>query len=217
MNTSLAQHLAPELLSALIDEELDPRETREVQAHLGSCLHCRQRLDGLRRVATGLRELERVELPTSLDHSIRRQLALDRVAGGLRQRLEARAGAPRRLTAHVGVGFAVVVSLAAIGWLFTDALERRNTGVVVPISQGMFADQPREVGGLVFEWQGDSWRETQAVGEPQRVVASESEEWREIFDAHPGLESLFEESPRILLRWREELVELVDTRPARRQ
>ena len=215
MNASLAQHLDPELLSALIDEELEPAETREVQAHLGSCLHCRQRLDGLRRVASGLRALERQEVPASLDHVVRRRFALDHVAGGLRERLAAREQTQRQLPAQVGLGFALVLSLAAIGWLFSDALERRGAGpVIVPLAPGSFVDSPREVGGLTFEWRAEVWRERATSGEPERVVSSGSEEGQEILAALPGLESLFADAPQVVLRWRGELVTLAESPPA---
>jgi hypothetical protein len=216
MNAILAQHLDPELLSALIDEELDPAETREVQAHLGNCLHCRQRLDGLRRVASGLRALEREEVPASLDHSVRRRFALDHVAGGLRERLAAREQSQRQLPAQVGLGFALVLSLAAIGWLFADALERRGKGpVIVPLAPGAFVESPREVGGLTFEWRADGWRETETTGEPERVVSSGSEQGREILEAHPGLDALFDDAPSVVLRWNGELVALEKTPPPR--
>jgi anti-sigma factor RsiW len=214
MNQSLAQHLEPELLSALIDDELDPMEAREVQAHLGSCLHCRQRLDGLRRVASGLRELERAALPTSLDLAIRRQVALDRAAGGLRERLEASSVAPRRLSAPVGLGFALVLALAAIGLMFAQALERRQTvSVVVPAAPAI-ESSPRDVAGRLFVRHGEAWRESAAAGEPARAVASDSEEGRRILLAHPDLEALLGDAAEVQLLWEGDLVALRTPPPA---
>jgi anti-sigma factor RsiW len=211
---SLAQHLAPELLSALIDEELDPVETREVHAHLGSCLHCRQRLDGLRRVAGGLRDLERAAIPDALELSLRRQIALDDAAGGLRERLEARSIAPRRLPAQVGLGFSLVLALAVIGILFTHALERRQTGaVVVPLSPATLEASPRAAAGREFVWRGTAWRESGASGAPVRAVGKDSAEGLAILTAYPDLEALFEDAPQVELRWEQELIALVDARP----
>jgi anti-sigma factor RsiW len=205
----LADHLTPELLSALIDEELDPVEAREVQEHLSTCLHCRYQLDGLRRVSMGLRKLEREALPAALDTSIRRQLALDRTAGGLRSRLAERSELQRRVPAQVGLGFALVLALALIGWLFSAALARRGDGsVVVPISPSMLVDSHRELGGLLFDWQGDTWREAGTTGEPDRILARGSEEWHELLAAHPGVDTLLETSPRVILRWQGQLVAL---------
>lgn len=210
MNQSLAHHLAPELLSALIDEELDPLEIREVQAHLGSCLHCRQRLDGLRHVAAGLRELDRAAVPASLELSVRRQIALDRAAGGLRERLEASALVPRRLPTQVGLGFSLVLALAAIGFLFTHALERRQTvSVVVPPTPALLEGAPREAAGRIFVWQSPAWRESGATGEPERVIAGDSEEGRGILREHPDLQPLLDEAVAVELLWGGELVSLV--------
>ncbi|HUP25637.1 MAG TPA: zf-HC2 domain-containing protein [Thermoanaerobaculia bacterium] len=210
MNPGLAQHLAPELLSALVDEELDAAEVREVQAHLGSCLHCRQRLDGLRRVAAGLRDLERAALPASFEVGLRRQIALDGAATGLRERLEAQSLAPRRLAAPVGLGFALVLTLAAIGFLFTHALERRQAvSVVVPLSAAAVEGSTREAAGRSFVRQGVAWRETGAREAPVRMIGKESAEGRDVLAEHPDLEPLLEAAPEVHLVWRGELVALV--------
>lgn len=210
MNPGLAQHLAPELLSALVDDELDAAEVREVQAHLGSCLHCRQRLDGLRRVAAGLRDLERAALPASFEVALRRQIALDGAANSLRQRLEAQSLAPRRLAAPVGLGFALVLTLAAIGFLFTHALERRQeVSVVVPLSPAGVEGSTREAAGRSFVRQGVAWRETGARGAPVRTIGRESAEGHAILAEHPDLELLLDASPEVQLIWRGELVALV--------
>lgn len=213
MSPGIAQHLAPELLSALVDDELDPAEVHEVQAHLGSCLHCRQRLDGLRRVAAGLRELERPALPASLEFAVRRQIALERSSGGLRERLDQHTASARGLSAQVGLGFALVLALALIGFLFSTALERQTSSVVVPLTPATLEGSPREAAGRSFVWQGTAWRESGAVGEPARIVARDSPEGLEILLAHPDLAPLFEDAAEIELRWRDELVTVSASAP----
>jgi anti-sigma factor RsiW len=207
----MAQHVAPELLSALLDEELDPAESREVHSHLGSCLHCRQRLEGLRRVAAGLRDLERPALPPVLDLALRRRLALDRPADTLRERLQEHLSASRALSAQVGLGFALVLALAAIGFLFTHALERGQAGsVLVPVGPSAVEESVREAGGRRFVREGTVWRELHVAGEPSRTVARDSEEGREILELHPDLEALFEHGHAVELRWGGEVIAVVE-------
>ncbi|HEY0783479.1 MAG TPA: zf-HC2 domain-containing protein, partial [Thermoanaerobaculia bacterium] len=44
-------HVSSEILSAYLDGESRPAETRKLEAHLASCTSCRGRLDALRGVA----------------------------------------------------------------------------------------------------------------------------------------------------------------------
>jgi hypothetical protein len=73
--THPAQHLSDDLLSALVDDQLTPDEKALVQAHLGTCSVCRQRLEELRSVATLLRSLPEVDLPR--DFSLGPSLLVD--------------------------------------------------------------------------------------------------------------------------------------------
>lgn len=56
-------HDVRELLSALLDDALDPRERAQVQAHLEGCADCRRELDGLRSTVSLLSRVERPRAP----------------------------------------------------------------------------------------------------------------------------------------------------------
>ena len=56
-------HDARDLLSALLDEALDPSERALVQAHLEGCADCRRELDGLRSTVSLLSRVERARAP----------------------------------------------------------------------------------------------------------------------------------------------------------
>jgi hypothetical protein len=56
-------HLADELLSALIDAQLSPDEESAAHAHLGTCAACQTRLQELRSVVVLLRALPSMEPP----------------------------------------------------------------------------------------------------------------------------------------------------------
>jgi anti-sigma factor RsiW len=61
--TQHAEHLGDEVLSALVDDQLSRDERAPVQAHLGDCSVCQQRLEELRSVVSLLRSLPDVDVP----------------------------------------------------------------------------------------------------------------------------------------------------------
>jgi hypothetical protein len=73
-------HLPLELLSAYLDGEANPQEARRIASHLGSCVHCRLRLEGARRVVAGLRRVPPVEAPGALAVRVRERVAAERAA-----------------------------------------------------------------------------------------------------------------------------------------
>lgn len=69
----MEMHPSRETLSGYVDGMLDAGQRGAVQAHVAICAGCRQDLDGLARLVTGLRQLERPEAPDLLPE-IRRRL-----------------------------------------------------------------------------------------------------------------------------------------------
>jgi exonuclease VII small subunit len=64
--SQLDRHLTTEQLSALLDNQLSPDESKEsYQAHLQTCEQCQQELAGLRQTVRLLRELPQPPLPRS--------------------------------------------------------------------------------------------------------------------------------------------------------
>jgi hypothetical protein len=92
--THQAEHLDDDLLSALVDEQLTPDERALVQAHLGTCSVCQQRLEELRSVAMLLRRLPELDPPRDFSLGprlladppnvvrLRRWYAVTRIAAG---------------------------------------------------------------------------------------------------------------------------------------
>jgi hypothetical protein len=80
-----------ELLSARLDEELDPATARTVDRHVASCTACRAELDGLDRARGAVRALPRINAPAGVVDRLvderhradRRGVALASVAAGL--------------------------------------------------------------------------------------------------------------------------------------
>jgi hypothetical protein len=65
MTTPMPAHLADEVMSALIDDQLEPTERGPAQAHLATCDECQRRLEELRSVVSMLRVLPMLDPPRS--------------------------------------------------------------------------------------------------------------------------------------------------------
>ena len=190
---SSVHHLPADLLSAYLDRELTDQERRRTEGHLDDCTACRERLEGLRRVAVGLRSLDRVAPPAVLEHGLQRHLALDAKERGLRGRLEERSLAPRRLPTHFGLVFATVIALAAILYLFTQEIGRQPNGPNQARTPG--SERP----AVAFEREGPFWRQEGLVGDPVRTLDAGSEEGLMLLREVPALLALVEGSGGVLL------------------
>jgi hypothetical protein len=67
------RHIHTEQLSAYLDSELGVAESRELEIHLRECAECGANLASMRRVLSGLAQVERSAPPPELAQSIRRQ------------------------------------------------------------------------------------------------------------------------------------------------
>lgn len=174
-----AHHLTVDELSAYLDEELLAPERLGVETHLEDCTDCRERLDGLRSVALGLRSVERLSPPPLLEHSLKRQLSLvDREEPAWR-----RAPVVGRLQSNLLLLFALVIALALMVALFSDALSRVGHGgstIVAPPSGGVGFPAYEDAGVVrlevirnrVFEVERETWRE-RGVGAVERWLSVE--------------------------------------------
>ncbi|MBI4678337.1 MAG: zf-HC2 domain-containing protein [Elusimicrobia bacterium] len=70
-----------ELLSAFLDGELSPEQSRSVEAHLSGCSDCRSRLEDLRSLSKMLSSLPKRELPAGFLQRLRARQARDAVEG----------------------------------------------------------------------------------------------------------------------------------------
>jgi hypothetical protein len=89
-----AGHISSETLSAYLDGETAPDETRRLASHLASCLPCRSRLESVRGLVGGLRRLAPVEPPAELAARVRGRIAAEDAGGPRRPLLLARLAHP---------------------------------------------------------------------------------------------------------------------------
>jgi hypothetical protein len=136
------EHLALERLSALLDAELSAAERAGVERHLAACGVCRERLDGLRRTARRLASSAWEGPPPDLDLAVARRIAIERDRPRRLAQLEGALDVLRGPSPWLGV-FAVVVALAALGYLLSHAVARGpSTGpgvTLVPLRPGAVA------------------------------------------------------------------------------
>ncbi|MEM8933633.1 MAG: zf-HC2 domain-containing protein [Acidobacteriota bacterium] len=189
-----------ETLSAYIDGELPPDDAARVEDVLERDPEVRERLDGMRAVAGGLRHLQRVAPPSTLGQDVARRIALadekpsllDRVEDGL---------STLQGPSNVFLMFAVIFALASILIFYSVGLERKSGGLLPVIIGGPPAeptvpDDVRNastvlVGGRFFERAGeDLWVEagiTERGMEVATPIEAESDEGRTLLSDHPDL------------------------------
>lgn len=133
----MTRHAELAELSSYLDGELPGGRQQELEEHVRSCARCRDRLTGLERTVTRLREIGRESPPSELGGLVHRRLALEhRRPGRLRaieQWLERWRPAPALIA-----GAAVVVALAAIVQIYISggaAMGERDTAPETPAPQ----------------------------------------------------------------------------------
>jgi hypothetical protein len=132
---TLADHLADDLLSALVDEELSPAELQAARAHLAICVECSERLALLRAVKDLLQHLPEVAPPR--DFSLGPRVVVDppNVV-----RLERWYTATRALAASLAAVFVLLVG----GTVYMDtagAPAQQRAALEVTSSQGVTQNQ----------------------------------------------------------------------------
>jgi hypothetical protein len=191
-----------DLLSSYLDGELNEPERRAVEDHVAVCPGCRAELDGLRRVVSRLRSLEREAPPPVLAERVARRVAVARRSKGLIARVER---ALRRVPVESStlLTFGVVVALAAIAALFvagldeTERVRRRGAESVVE-RDGDLQVMRAVLGERVFDRDGSLWRE-RGAGEPARTVDAASSEGKALLDAEPRLRDLLAGSDGVVV------------------
>jgi hypothetical protein len=71
----MTQHHRSEVLSALLDNDLEPETKQEVESHVAACADCRQVLEELRALRSATAELEQLEPSPETWYAIRRRVA----------------------------------------------------------------------------------------------------------------------------------------------
>lgn len=75
-------HISLESLSAYLDGETGPSETRRLEAHLASCVPCSSHLEATRRLVGGLRVLRPAPPPPDLPERVHGRIAAERGGAG---------------------------------------------------------------------------------------------------------------------------------------
>ena len=78
----MSGHISLESLSAYLDGETGPSETRRLEAHLAACAPCGSRLEATRRLVGGLRILRPVPPPADLPARLESRIAAARADAG---------------------------------------------------------------------------------------------------------------------------------------
>jgi putative zinc finger protein len=78
----MSGHISLESLSAYLDGETGPSETRRLEAHLAACAPCSSRLEATRRLVGGLRVLRPAPPPPDLPARVHGRIAAERAGAG---------------------------------------------------------------------------------------------------------------------------------------
>jgi Putative zinc-finger len=78
----MSGHISLESLSAYLDGETAPSETRRLEAHLAACVPCSSRLEATRQVVGGLRLLRPTPPPSDLPARLEDRIAAERAGAG---------------------------------------------------------------------------------------------------------------------------------------
>ncbi|MEM1247693.1 MAG: zf-HC2 domain-containing protein [Acidobacteriota bacterium] len=205
------EHMSLDGLSAYLDQELPPEEAEKVELHLSGCEQCQRRLEGLRSVVGGLRDLERLQPPPFVEEALRHEISLQaKRRSVLWQRLD-RLAKPRSFN---GPLFAMILALATIVLLFSVGLERASqpaTEVIVPPPGEPSRQIADRVFTLVYRGDGEEppsqlWIERGARLEEARPLDPGSVEALALFEALPQLEQILNRD--VVLLWADGTVRL---------
>jgi len=194
----MSWQVTTEKLSAYLDRELPEEERLELEAELERDPSARERLESLRRTVEDLRRLGAARAPVTLEGRVARAIAaerervswLDRIEGGL---------SVLGPQSTIFVMFAVVIALAVMILLFSQALERSEraeTQVVFaePDAEGLVEGDRLEMAERIFRRTGGVWVERGVDPvKAERVIESGTAEAAELLEEHPELEALLRE------------------------
>jgi hypothetical protein len=211
------RHVSTEQLSAYLDSEIGYAEVRQVEAHCSACAECGARLASTRRVVAGLGRIERAAPPAALRQQIRRQVAAQPPAHGLRRafdsfRLLLFPVQPAMRTAVV-MGLALVVGLFSLNQVNSlEPVSDRPGQEVVTVQAGAQSGQlltTSEVAGREFIWTDSGWIQRGLEGQtPVTRVEAGSPQGRALLTRYSDLEMLLADGSAVVLRYNLETVEI---------
>jgi len=230
----MSGHISLESLSAYLDGETGPSETRRLEVHLAACGPCSSRLEATRRLVCGLRVLGPALPPPDLPARVHGRIASSRPQRWLRSLRSLRSWlwwqglpplhgsfSPARPLVTAGLALLVAVLLLQNGenggGLGSLAPKLPHAGPEFLVSEA-FGEAPQvlpqttsEVAGRVFVWSDDVWvqRGVDAgpAGQP-RAVPARSPAGRALLAKLSDLGVLLADGSRVVLRYNYETVEL---------
>lgn len=187
----MSAHAAVELLSALLDGELDHVERDTVDRHLSSCPECRTRLDGLRAAAAALANLGPVAAPRALERGLAHRTGFGVTAGRLgleRRRLPPRSTA---LDPSWWPALALLALISGVGALLAPAASAPSPAEHPIATAAALEGVPVAiVGDRIFRRDGTVWREIENGELPAGARNATPEEARAQTGELPGLARL---------------------------
>jgi hypothetical protein len=152
----MTAHAKAETLSAYLDERLVGEEARDLEAHIAECEVCHSRLDGMRNVVAGLRNLERLSPPSTLDQMVARRIALSGEHKTLFDRLEEGLSGFQRQSFILSM-FCVVIALVLIVYFFLTAVIKQQNATIPVVFEAPPSGEVASPEGQVLQRQGDRW------------------------------------------------------------
>jgi len=212
------RHISTEQLSAYLDSELGFVEMRQLEAHCAACPECGPRLVSMRRVVTGLGQIERAAPPPALRQQIRRQVIAQPQSHGLRRMFESvrfllfPLGPGLRTAAAMGL--ALVVGLFALNHLsgVPPVSEPRMVQEEVTVKTGAplaMLLTTSEVAGREFIWTDAGWIQRGLEWEtPVARLDAGSPQGQALLTKYSDLKLLLADGQSVVLRYNLETVEI---------
>lgn len=143
----MSGHATAESLSLYLDAALPAAERRQIEEHIEGCPRCRQRLDGLRRVVSGLGRLPTAAPPEDLAARVVREIDLRGRRSRWSRLLEDGLPGPALGSPPLHI-LALVLALGAIIYVFAQGLEmsrERSTRIVLPGAESVILEEPGDL------------------------------------------------------------------------
>ena len=216
----MSSHASADLLSAYIDRQLIAREAQQLEEHLETCQQCNVRLEGLRKVVASLQSTRQLAPPSTLEQTVKRQIALVEDRPSLLDHFEQGMSLLNRQNPILAM-FGVVVALMLFIYLFSYTLYlRENSSIEVTFqrppaavesaTEGLALGSQLTFAGRQLVWsEGGLWvEEGLRVGDVGRTVAIDSDAGHELLAERPQLATLSELGHSVVLRIDGEVVRL---------
>lgn len=225
----MIRHTTIEQLSAYLDGEVEFKESREIEGHLASCAHCRDRFRSMQRTINEVWQVERIAPPPGLSTRVWAEVSAARrpEPSLVRNAVSYVFGLPNRPVLRTAAAMALPLVLSL--FLFTNGMEHKagleetvapppQPVEVVTVGQGedlplVMPQTTSTVAGMEFIWREldnkDVWVQKGLEGiEPAARVSAQSPQGRELLARFSDLGLLLADGSRVVLRYRLETVEL---------